>query len=485
MDVCVIGAGYVGLVTGACLAYLGNKVIVVDVNVARINELKQGKIPFFEPGLAQLVESTTNSHSLEFTENLAPAVKKSKVIFIAVGTPSLAGGEPDLSQVTAVASEIGSALDTTHKRVVVNKSTVPVGSGNWVEMLINQGMTSKKEHKSLAVVASRMSEKLEGEELPIFSVVSNPEFLREGSAIADSLYPDRIVIGSSDDFAISLMKELYQPILKQSFKAPSFLQGQPETTYSERNGNSAESIKIPFVITDLTSAELIKYAANAFLALKISFANEMAGLCEKAGADIREVVKGIGLDKRIGQYFLNAGIGWGGSCFGKDVRALIESAKEYNYPMPLLESTIAVNERQRKVLIGKLQEELKILKGRTIGLMGLSFKPNTDDLRDAPSLTIANHLIKMGAFVKAYDPVSNGVCAEQQPELNLTYCKDLIELAKNCDALLLVTEWDEFKQANWQEIAKVMRSPLIIDGRNVLSEKDLLLAGITYRGIGH
>ncbi len=485
MDVCVIGAGYVGLVTGACLAYLGNKVIVVDANVSRINELKQGKMPFFEPGLAQLVESTTTSRCLEFTENLALAVKHSHVIFIAVGTPPLPDGEPDLSQVTAVASQIGSSLDATQKRVIVNKSTVPVGSGNWVEMLIYQGMTNKEEQTLVTAGGGRVSAKSKGEGLPAFSVVSNPEFLREGSAIADSLFPDRIVIGSSDDFAITLMKELYQPILEQSFRLPSFLKELPEAAYDRRNDNSAESIKIPFVVTDLTSAELIKYAANAFLALKISFANEMAGLCEKAGADIREVVKGIGLDKRIGQYFLNAGIGWGGSCFGKDVRALIESAKEYNYPTPILESTIAVNERQRKVLVGKLQEELKILKGRTIGLMGLSFKPNTDDLRDAPSLTIANHLIKLGAFVKAYDPVSNGACAQQQPELNLTYSKNLIDLAENCDALLLVTEWDEFKKANWQEIAAVMRSPLVIDGRNVLPEQEILSAGIVYRGIGH
>ncbi len=211
----------------------------------------------------------------------------------------------------------------------------------------------------------------------------------------------------------------------------------------------------------------------------------MAGLCEKAGADIREVTKGIGLDKRIGQLFLNAGIGWGGSCFGKDVHALIESAREYNYPTPILEATLSVNERQRKVLIGKLQEELKIIKGRTIGLMGLSFKPNTDDLRDAPSLTIINQLLKMGAFIKAYDPVSNAVCRAQNPDLAINYCDDLLSLAKDCDALLLITEWDEFKCADWQAIAKIMKSPLIIDGRNVLPEKELRQAGLTYRGVGH
>lgn len=479
MDICVVGAGYVGLVTGTCLAYLRHKVIVVDANTARINDLKQGKVPFFEPGLEQLVQSANADTSLEFTENLANAVKKSKVIFIAVGTPPLTTGEPDLSQVTTVAAEIGGALDNAFKRIIVNKSTVPVGSGNWVETLIRQGVTTQ-EKKSVAAVGGRTHEKSKAAELPAFSVVSNPEFLREGSAIADTFYPDRIVIGSNDSAAISIMKELYQPILDQSFKPPAFLKNIQETTKT-----TSATVEIPFVVTDLTSAELIKYAANAFLALKISFANEMAGLCEKAGADIREVVRGIGLDKRIGRYFLNAGIGWGGSCFGKDVRALIESAKEYNYPTPLLESTIAVNERQRKIIIGKLQEEFKILKGRTIGLMGLSFKPNTDDLRDAPSLSIASQLIKMGVSVKAYDPVSNEVCAKLYPDLNLTYCNNLADLAHNCDALLLITEWDEFKKANWTEIAKCMQAPLLIDGRNVLQQDELVAAGFIYRGIGH
>ncbi len=479
MDICVVGAGYVGLVTGACLSYLGNKVTVVDANTSRISDLRQGKIPFFEPGLAELVSHTVNSNLLEFTEHLAVAVKKSQVIFIAVGTPSLPSGEPDLSQVTAVAEQIGAALDDNLKRVIVNKSTVPLGSGNWVEMLITQGISSIQEKQPVAALAGRTAPKSQGVSTPVFSVVSNPEFLREGSAIADSLYPDRIVVGSNDSSAITIMKELYKPIIDQDFKVPSFC---PEPS---SDSGKAKTTAIPFVVTDLTSAELIKYAANAFLALKISFANEMAGLCEKTGADIREVTKGIGLDKRIGQYFLNAGIGWGGSCFGKDVRALIESAKEYNYPTPILESVITVNERQRKVLISKLQEELKILKGKTIGLMGLSFKPNTDDLRDAPSLTIAGQLIRMGVFVKAYDPVSNLVCAQQYPNLSLKYCDNLKDLASECDALLLVTEWDEFKHANWSQIAQVMRFPLVIDGRNILSEMELTKAGLTYRGIGH
>lgn len=482
VDVCVIGAGYVGLVTGACLAYLDNNVTVVDANVSRVEDLKKGRIPFFEPGLGQLVENTVQNKLLEFTTDLASAVKKSQIIFIAVGTPPMPNGEPDLSQVINVACQIGNALDTNHKRVVVNKSTVPVGSGNWVEMLVKQGINQNEKNKSLVPVAARPSDRPSLDELPAFAVISNPEFLREGSAIEDTLYPDRIVIGGNDESCITAMRDLYRPILEQKFQTPAFLK-ELKTNFEQNEQRT--QCEIPFVVTDLASAELIKYAANAFLAMKISFANEIAGLCEKAGADIREVTKGIGLDKRIGRHFLNAGIGWGGSCFGKDVRALIESAKEYNYPTPLLESTIAVNERQRKILIGKLQEELKILKGRTVGLMGLSFKPNTDDLRDAPSLTIIQHLLKMGARVKAYDPVSISSCAQQYPDLNVMYCQNLADLAEDCDALLLLTEWPEFQTADWPSIAQAMRSPLIIDGRNVLPKQEILAAGISYRGVGH
>lgn len=507
MDVCVIGAGYVGLVTGACLAYLGNQVIAVDIDPARIDLLKQGHVPFFEPGLLELVKNSVKAGCLDFSNDLSTAVKKSKVIFIAVGTPSLANGEPDLSQVITVAKEIGAALEEDRQRadggrgradgmradksrpytrIIVNKSTVPVGSGNWVEMLVAQGMQLRQP----VGVAVRTSDKLSGNDAPAFAVVSNPEFLREGSAIVDSLYPDRIVIGSSDQSAIAEMRNLYQPIIERNFAVPAFLSNLSVRTDDIADAASCQEKTerhplVPFIVTDLPSAELIKYAANAFLALKISFANEMSGLCEKAGADIREVTKGIGLDKRIGRHFLNAGIGWGGSCFSKDVHALIESAREYNYSTPILEATLSVNERQRKVLISKLQEELKIIKGRTIGLMGLSFKPNTDDMRDAPSLTIINQLLKMGAFVKAYDPVSNAACRAHNPDLAIAYCDNVLSLAKDCDALLLITEWDEFKQANWQAIAQVMKSPLIIDGRNILSEEEIRQAGLTYRGIGH
>jgi UDPglucose 6-dehydrogenase len=332
-----------------------------------------------------------------------------------------------------------------------------------VEMLVKQGVQSMQPGPARAAKAGA----------PVFSVVSNPEFLREGSAIADSFYPDRIVLGASDDFAIDVMKQLYNPILTQEFKPPSYAP-RPE-----------DFDKVPFVVTDVPSAEMIKYAANAFLAMKISFANEISGLCEKVGADIRQIVRGIGFDKRIGAKFLNAGVGWGGSCFGKDVSALMQVAAEYNYPTPLLQATVTVNERQRLMVIKKLQEELKIIKGRTISLMGLSFKPNTDDLRDAPSLTIARALLKMGAAVKVYDPMCNSVCKTLHPELDVVYCESLQSLASASDALVLVTEWDEFKRADWSNIAKVMRSPLVIDGRNVLSELDITEAGLVYRGIGH
>jgi UDPglucose 6-dehydrogenase len=463
LDICVIGAGYVGLVTGTFLAYLGNQVTVVDVNKERLDSLRAGVAPFFEPGLNEFLCESAARGCLAFGDSIEQGVKGSQIIFIAVGTPPLNNGEPDLSQVMTVARAIGNALDQSRRRVIVNKSTVPVGSGNWVEMLVNQGV------QSFQTVPARTAKA----DLPSFAVVSNPEFLREGSAIEDSLYPDRIVVGSNDDWAVETMRALYQPVIEQSF-TPPVISPRPKDLTS-----------IPFVVTDLASAELIKYSANAFLALKISFANEMAGLCEKAGADIREVARGIGFDRRIGKYFLNAGIGWGGSCFGKDINALMTVAREYNHPTPLLDATLTVNQRQRSVVIKKLQDELKIIKGRTVGLMGLSFKPNTDDLRDAPSLSIAQQLIKMGTLVKAYDPVSNDVCQRNYPELELQYCGDLTELATGSDALILITEWEEFRRADWSHLSKVMKWPLVIDGRNALNEDDLTKHGIIYRGIGH
>lgn len=463
MDICVVGAGYVGLVTSACLAFFGNQVTAVEANAAKLESLNKGIMPFFEPGLEEFVKNCLDKGTLKFTANLDEGVKSSEVIFICVGTPPLPNGESDLSQVMTVARGIGGSLDNKRRRVIVNKSTVPVGSGNWVEMLVNQGV------QSVQPVPARSARP----EAPSFSVVSNPEFLREGSALDDSFYPDRIVVGSTDESSIDLMRKLYNPILTQDFEAPEWCSPRPKGLDH-----------VPFVLTDLASAELIKYSANAFLAMKISFANEVAGLCEKVGADIKQVTRGIGLDQRIGSSFLNAGVGWGGSCFGKDILALMQVAREYHYPTHLLEATIKVNEHQRLYVIQKLQDELKIIKGRTVGLMGLSFKPNTDDLRDAPSLGIARQLAKMGVLVKAYDPVSMDECKRQHPDLEIQYATDLVDLATDCDALVLVTEWDEFKRANWREVSRVMRWPLVVDGRNVLQEDEITSHGMTYRGIG-
>lgn len=462
MDVCVIGAGYVGLVTSCSLAHLGHKVVVVEADKNKLQLLADGECPFYEPGVSELLKSNFKSDLLTFTDNISDGVKKSEIIFICVGTPPLPSGEPDMSYVVSVAKSIGSSLDSARKRIVVNKSTVPVGSGNWVEMLIQQGI------QAVQTVPARSAKA----DVPAFSVASNPEFLREGSALHDTFYPDRIVVGSSDAVTVERMRELYRPLIEQTFSAP------------EQAPRPAGFGMVPFLVTDLASAEMIKYSANAFLAMKISFANEMAGVCEKVGADIKEVARGIGLDKRIGTAFLNAGVGWGGSCFGKDVNALIEVAREYGAPTPLLEATISVNKNQRHVAIKKLQEELKIIKGRVIGLLGLSFKPNTDDLRDAASLTIAAQLIKMGAHVRAYDPVSIPVCKKLNPDLNIEYCDSVAQLASNADALVLVTEWAEFSRIDWHSVAHTMKNRLLIDGRNFLLASDLNSAGFTYRGIG-
>lgn len=463
MEVCVIGAGYVGLVTSCSLAYLGNSVTVVEANADKLQQLQSGQVPFFEPGLSELMEQVCKSGRLKFADSISTGVKNADVIFIAVGTPPQPSGEPDMTQVTTVARAIGGALDAEKKRVIVNKSTVPVGSGNWVEMLVQQGL--------MVAVPSQARGAIKTSEPP-FAVVSNPEFLREGTAIHDTFYPDRIILGSGDDQAADLMRTLYKPITEQSFEAPKCAP-RPR----DLNG-------VPLIVTDLASAEMIKYSANAFLAMKISFANEMANICEKVGADIRQVAQGIGLDKRIGTQFLSAGVGWGGSCFGKDVHALIDVAREYNCLTSLLEATLAVNKHQRMHVITMLQEELKIIKGRTVGLLGLSFKPNTDDLRDAPSLAIAAQLNKMGAQVRAYDPVSIETCKRQHPELQIEYCESVEEAARGADALVLVTEWPEFREVNWFEIAGAMRKPVFVDGRNYVPEAILTSAGFRYRGIG-
>ncbi len=390
-------------------------------------------------------------------------------MFIAVGTPALPTGESDTRYVEAVARGIGAHLNGEYK-VIVNKSTVPIGSGDWVRMLVLDGYADRKVAAATPVLAgagasgeAKVSTFLQKE--PEFDVVSNPEFLREGSAVYDTFNPDRIVLGSNNPKAISLMQELYAPIIERQYSTDRSLP------------------PVPVVVTDLSSAEMIKYAANAFLATKISFINEVANICDRVGADVTEVAKGIGLDSRIGSKFLQAGIGWGGSCFPKDVSALIHTADDYGYDTQLLKAAVSVNQHQRLIVVEKLQQVLKILKGKTVGLLGLTFKPDTDDLRDAPALNIIEQLARLGTRVKAYDPIVSqtgmrhglsDVIVETDPE----------RLADGCDALVLVTDWQEFRTLDFAKMAELMHTAVIIDGRNFLDRKTVEQAGFRYVGIG-
>ena len=457
MRVTVIGTGYVGTVTGACLSYMGHHVTCVDTDAGKITRLQRGESPIYEPQLEELLRFATRRGGIEFTTELETAAAASDVIFIAVGTPPLPSGEANLCYLEAAARSIGASMDNSRFRVVVNKSTVPVGSGNLVEALVREGITDARP--------------VERREIQ-FGVASNPEFLREGSAVADSLYPDRIVVGSSDPKTLAVMRELYQPLVAQSFEAPP---GIPRP---------AGLVQVPLVSTTLTSAEMIKYAANAFLAMKIGFANEIANICERVGAEAPEVMAGIGLDSRIGAKFLYPGVGWGGSCFGKDIQSLLHTAREYGYESKLLQASLDVNAAQRLMVIQKLQEKLFILKGRTIGLLGLAFKPDTDDLRDAPSLHIAERLLQMGARVKAHDPIAMQACKEQRPDLKIRYCDSELELAEECDALVVVTEWDRFRSLDLPTLARAMSTAVLVDGRNIFNPDSAAAAGFDYTGIG-
>src|SRR6266481_2735947 len=457
MRVTVIGTGYVGTVTGACLAYLGHRVTCVDIDAEKIARLQRGELPIYEPHLAELLAEAAMRGGIDFTTELAPAAAESDVIFIAVGTPPGPGGEAHLTYLESAARSIGAATDAGRFRVLVNKSTVPVGSGNLVEALLREGIrdTRPAEEKRIQ-----------------FGVASNPEFLREGCAIADSLYPERIVLGAEDEHTLEILRELYRPLTEQRFSAPPYLPRPAGVT------------GVPLVATTLTSAEMIKYAANTFLATKIGFANEIANICERVGADSKEVMAGIGLDKRIGSSFLNAGIGWGGSCFGKDIQSLLHTAGEYGYQALLIEAALAVNRAQRQIVIQKLQEKLFILKGRTIALLGLAFKPDTDDLRDAPSLQIAERLLQLGARVKAYDPIAMEACRQQYPGLKIQYCSSALEAANGAHAVVLVTEWEEFRNLDLAELAARAARPILIDGRNFFSPEAVGKAGLEYSGVG-
>ena len=428
MNVCIIGAGYVGLVTGACLADLGNNVVCVDNDKKKIDMLKKIKMPFYEKGLEDMIKKNVKVGRLSFSASIKEGVEKSLVIFICVGTPPRPNGEADLSYVEKVARDI--ANNMTSYRLIVEKSTVPVETGKWVEHTIRLNVRKKIK----------------------FDVASNPEFLREGTAVHDFLYPDRIIIGVQSKRAKQILYELYKGIERE------------------------------IVVTDINSAELIKHASNSFLAAKISFINSVANICERAGADIAKVAHGIGLDARIGREFLKSGIGYGGSCFPKDVDAFIHIAGKLGYDFGILKAVRKVNEEQKALFIRKIEEALWIVKDKTVGVLGLSFKPNTDDMRCAPSIEIIGALAENGAKVKAYDPQANKKARAILK--GITFCKDLYEAAKNSDALVIVTEWHEFEVMDLGRIKKLMNTPLIIDGRNIFDPQKMKEAGFRYISIG-
>lgn len=438
--VAVIGTGYVGAVTSTCMAFLGHSVCGLDSDPVRAGQLDHGQVPFFEPGLQEMLQSTLASGRLRFTDQPADALSDADFVFLCVGTPPGPDGAPDLAQLESAIQSLAPHLQPG--AVIVNKSTVPVGSGNWTRTILEDALEADKQVS--------------------FHVVSNPEFLREGSALDDFLYPDRIVLGGSAE-DVSHVAELYQPVLDQSFDG------------------GRRGVRPTLITTELASAEMIKYAANAFLATKISFANEMAQLCEVLGADVREVLPAIGADHRVGSAFLNPGVGWGGSCFGKDVAALISSGQEYGYTPSMLQATVAINKTQRDTVVRKLQRELHVLKGRRIALLGLTFKPETDDLRDAPALDIARRLIAAGAKVTAYDPVVK----ELPDELGAVRLKaDAYEAASRADAVVVATDWAEFNDLDAPDLRRVMRGDLIVDGRNCLSESSFTEAGLRLVGFG-
>jgi len=426
--ICVVGMGCVGSVTAACLADLGNEVACVDIDEERIRKLQQGVMPIFEPGLEELVVRNSKAGRLTFTTDYREALKGVSLAFITVGTPSSNEGEADLKYVEAAAESIAQAIEGPF--IVVNKSTVPIGTGDLVAEIAER---NRRSHHLTAVV-------------------SNPEFLREGSAVHDFMHPDRIILGSSDQKAAERVAELYSPL------------------------------QAPIIITDIRTAEMIKYASNAYLATRISFINEIASICELVGADVKEVARGMGLDKRIGLHYLEAGLGWGGSCLPKDVRALSRAAASRGYEPRLLEAVAEVNEIQRGKVVERLKEALGRLEGMEVGLLGLSFKPNTDDLREAPSLDIIRLLQREGAKVRAYDPVAMEKAKNLVPELECA--RNPHELSRGCDALILVTEWNEFKQLDLGRIRTLMRRPVFIDGRNIYDPARMQELGFIYRGVG-
>lgn len=432
MYIAFIGTGYVGLVSGTCFAEFGVDVTCVDIDEEKINKLEEGILPIYEPGLEKLVGKNVQAGRLHFTTNLKEAVEKSQVIFLAVGTPPKEDGSADLQYVEEAAKQVAEYMNGDYK-VIVTKSTVPVGTGEHLRRLI-------KEHQKTPTN---------------FGMVSNPEFLREGAAINDFMRPDRVVIGSKDDEAIEVMKELYRPLYL---------------------------IETPIVITSLEAAELTKYAANAFLATKISFINEIANLCDKIGCDVHDVAKGMGMDRRIGNKFLHPGPGFGGSCFPKDTSAMATVAKQFGSETLIVDAVIEVNKRQRKAMVPKIEKLVGDLKGKTIGVLGLSFKPETDDMREAPSIDIINELVEKGATIKAYDPVATEEAKKFLPDIS--YVNDEYAAVEGADALVFMTEWNQFRALDMKRIRKLMKSPKIADLRNIYEPEDIRDLGFDYVGVG-
>ena len=431
MKISVVGTGYVGLVVGTCFAESGNDVVCVDNDPRKLKMLKKGESPIFEPGLSDLLKKNIADQRIIFTDNLDKAVKSAQIIFLALPTPQSEDGSADLKHVLAVAKQIGKAMDGY--KVIVNKSTVPVGTSDRVRAIVAAETTFD------------------------FDVVSNPEFLKEGAAVNDFMKPDRVVIGTRSERALALMQDLYSPFV--------------------RTGN-------PLIITDERSSELTKYAANSFLATKISFMNEIANLCERVGADVDMVRKGMGTDARIGSQFLFAGIGYGGSCFPKDVAALLNTAKANGFPLEILESVEVVNKRQKQIIVEKLRSHFKDkLKGLTVAIWGLSFKPNTDDVREAPALTVIAALQKSGVAIRAYDPEAMEE-TRKQVGTGIKYCDNNYDALKGADALLLLTEWNDFRRPDFERMKGLMKQPVIFDGRNIYDPKVMATFGFVYYGIG-
>jgi UDPglucose 6-dehydrogenase len=428
-NITVIGVGYVGLVTGTCFADLGNTVCCLDVDELKIKTLKSGGIPIYEPGLEEMVRRNVHAGRLTFTTDYAEALREAKFVFIAVGTPEGVDGEADLKYVRAAAESVAAVME--HPLTLVNKSTVPVGTGDWVADIIRANQPQPIE----------------------FAVVSNPEFLREGSAILDFMNPDRVVLGSLNQDAANEVAQLYL------------------------------SLRAPIIVTDLRTAEMIKYASNAFLATRISFINEIANICEQLGADVKEVAVGMGYDKRIGHSFLDAGIGYGGSCFPKDVKALAHMASIHGTHPQLVKAVMDINQYQRRQVVLKLREVLgSKLRGKVVGFLGLAFKPNTDDMRESPASEIARLLLHEGVYVKGYDPAAMHNAAKLLPDMQLA--EDPYDLAESCDAIVVCTEWNEFKHLDMARIKAAMRQPFIVDGRNLYEPEKVKELGFTYRGVG-